>query len=134
MARENRLDATIGEFEYDDIVADVTPTAFKTTAKLAASETPLEHGTILIAATADGQYKAVSEAIKATDSVLILAEDLEKAEADDEVAAYKTGHFFGNRLKTDGSYELVAADWDALRRLGYVFKDIIEDLSGSEDV
>lgn len=128
-----RLDTTIGEYAYDDIIADVTPTPFLTTAKLAASEKPLVRGTVLVAASADGQFKAASEALKATDVLLILAEDIEKAEADDEVAAYHTGFFWGNRLATDGEYELTAADFDQLRRSNLLTKDIFED-AGSEGV
>lgn len=133
MTRTNRLDASVGEFAYDDIIADTTPTAFLTTVKLAASETPLVRGTVLVSATADGQFKPVSEDLTATDVLLILAEDLEKAEADDEAAAYKSGHFFGNRLATDGSYELVAADFELLRKSGILTKDILEDV-GLEQV
>lgn len=133
MTRINRLDATVGESAYDDIIADVTPSAFLTTAKLAASETPLERGTVLIASSADGQFSAASKAIEATDVALILAEDIEKADADDEVAAYKSGHFFANRLKTDGEYELAAADFEALRKSGILTKDILEAV-GSEAV
>ena len=133
MSHINRLDATVDEFAYDDIIADTTPTAFMTTAKLAASETPLARGTVLIASAADGQFAAASKAIEASDVVLILAEDIDKAEADDEVAAYKSGHFYANRLKTDGEYELAAADIVALRKSGFLTKDVIED-AGSEAV
>ena len=121
-----RLDCNVGESLDTNIIADVTPTAFETTAKLAASEKPLAVGTVLVASSADGQFSPASKAIEATDVVLILAEPIKKAEADDEVAAYKTGHFFGNRLVTDGEYELAAADFDAMRRQGFVFKDILE--------
>lgn len=128
-----RFDATIGERVYDDIIAYPTPSALQTTAKLAASETPLERGTVLVAASADGQFKAASEALKATDVVLILMEDIEKAEADDEVAAYKTGNFYGNRLKTDGEYELTVADFEMLRKSGIQTQDVLEH-AGSEGV
>lgn len=128
-----RLDATIDEFAYDDILADTTPAAFVTTVKLAASEKALPKGTVLVCDTADGQFKAASEALKATDTIFILAEDVEKAEADDVVGAYKSGNFYRNRLVGDGEYELAAADFETLRKSGYLTKDVIEN-AGSEEV
>lgn len=133
MTRINRLDSHVEDFDYNDIIADVSPTAFLTTAKLDASETPLVRGTVLVGTTADGNFKAASEALKATDVVYILAENIEKAEAGDEVAAYKSGHFYGNRLATDGEYELAAADFEILRKSGILTKDVLEAV-GSEEV
>ena len=134
MTRVNRLDSTVDEFEYNEILADVSPVAYKTTAKIAASDKAMKRGTVLVAESADGQFKAASEALKATDVVLILAENLEKVEADMIVAAYKSGFFYGNRLSTDGEYELTAADFELLRKSGYLTKDVIEEASGSEAV
>lgn len=123
-----RLDKKVGELAYDDIIADTEPTALVTTVKLAASEGPLERGTVLVAASADAECSPASTALTATDCLFVLAEDIEKAEGSDVAQAYKTGNFYRDRLKTDGEYELAAADIETLRKSGIQTKSVIEAL------
>lgn len=120
-----RLDRKVGEVAYDDIFADTEPAAIPTTIKLAASEKPLERGTIMVADAAGGQCKAVSEALTDTSVVYVLADYVEKAEADDVALAYQTGNYKSNYLKTDGEYTLVDADLEYLRRSGILTKEEI---------
>ena len=128
-----RLDTPVGEALYDDIIADTDPTTHITTVKLAASEGPLVKGTVLVAATVGSQCSPASAAITAENAVYILAEDIEKAEADDMAVAYKTGNFIKSRLVTDGEYELADGDIEQMRRAGILVTGMIE-AAGSEDL
>lgn len=128
-----RLDSELGTHKFDDIIADVSPSPLIASVKLAASETPLVRGTIITAKTADGQFAALSAAIADDDVVFILADDVAKAEADDVATAYKAGNFIRDRLVTDGEYELVAADFEALRDAGIQTTGMIED-AGTESL
>lgn len=128
-----RLDSEFGTHKFDDIIADVSPSPLIASVKLAASEIPLVRGTIITAKTADGQFGALSAAIAEDDVVFILADDVAKAEADDVATAYKAGNFIRDRLVTDGEYELVAADFEALRDAGIQTTGMIED-AGTESL
>lgn len=129
-----RLDTDLGTHAFDDILAATEPSPLITTVKLAASETPLTRGTVIASKTADGQFKALDAAIADDDVVLVLADDVEKAEADDVATAYKTGNFVRDRLVANGEYELAAADFEALRDAGIQTTGMIEGPAGLEAV
>lgn len=120
-----RLDKTVGACAYDDIFAGTAPAAHATTVKLAASQSPLERGTVL-AGSPGGNLAPLAKAVAAGEAVYILAEPAEAAEDGATAAAYKTGFFARNRLKCAGSYELAPADIEALRQAGIITADVIE--------
>lgn len=123
----SRLDIKLDEAYYDDILAATEPSPLIASVKLAESQTPLKRGTVLVAASAGEQCKPASEALKDSDAIYILAETLEKAAADEVTMAFKAGHFIKERLVTDGEYELVAADFELLRKSGLQVQGMIED-------
>ena len=120
-----RLDKTVGTCAYDDIFAGTSPAAHATTVKLAASTAGLARGTVL-AGVPGGNLAPLSKAVAAGEAVYILAEPVESTAAGDAASAYKTGCFARNRLKCAGSYELAAADIEALRQAGIITADVIE--------
>ncbi len=120
-----RLDKTVGTCAYDDILAGTSPAAHTTTVKLSASEASIARGTVLAGAPG-GNLAPLAKAVAAGEAVYILAEPVESAEAGDAAEAYKTGCFARNRLKCAGSYELAAADIEALRQAGIITADAIE--------
>lgn len=120
-----RLDTDMGSMAYDDIIAGTEPAALITTIKLAASQGVLERGTI-VTGTPGGEFSACSKTTSGGETGFILAEDTDTGTGSAVVAyAYKTGCFFRDRLKTDGSYVLTDADWDKLRGIGIMTEDTL---------
>lgn len=118
-----KLNETIGAVEYDGIInsachADVV------TVKLKAGSGVLKRGTI-VTGTAGGELSPVSAALSASNGAYILTDDTDVSVA--TVAnAYRTGHFNRNKLITNGSYALTAADEEILRAAGILLSDAIE--------
>lgn len=118
-----KLNETIGAVEYDGIInsachADVA------TVKLKAGSGVLKRGTI-VTGTAGGELSPVSAALSASNGAYILTDDTDVSVA--TVAnAYRTGHFNRNKLITNGSYKLTAADEEILRAAGILLSDAIE--------
>ena len=118
-----KLNETIGAVEYDGIInsachADVV------TVKLKAGSGVLKRGTI-VTGTAGGELSPVSAALSASNGAYILTDDTDVSVA--TVAnAYRTGHFNRNKLITNGSYKLTAADEEILRAAGILLSDAIE--------
>lgn len=118
-----RLNETIGAVEYDGIInsachADVV------TVKLKAGSGVLKRGTI-VTGTAGGELAPVSAALNAAHGTYVLTDDTDISVAT-VATAYRTGHFNRNKLTTDGSYELSAADEEVLRAAGILLSDAIE--------
>ena len=118
-----RLNETIGAVEYDGIInsachADVV------TVKIAGGNGVLKRGTI-VTGTAGGALAPASAAISAVNGAYILTDDID-ATNETVATAYRTGYFNRNKLITNGSYALTAADEEVLRAAGILLSDAIE--------
>lgn len=121
-----RLDENLGSVGYDGLIVANEPVADVVTVNLAASQGVLARGTVITGA-AGGEMSAASAALVATNAVYILADDTDTGTSSAVVAtAYRTGHFARNKLTTDGSYTLVAADEEIMRNAGILLSDAIE--------
>ena len=118
-----KLNETIGAVEYDGIInsachADVV------TVQIAAGNGTLKRGTI-VTGTAGGALAPVSADITAANGAYILTDDTDVSVAT-VATAYRTGHFNRNKLITNGSYAITAADEEVLRAAGILLSDAIE--------
>ena len=118
-----KLNETIGAVEYDGIInsachADVV------TVQIAAGNGALKRGTIVTGA-AGGALAPAAAALKAENGAYILTDDIDATNAT-VATAYRTGHFNRNKLITNGSYVLTAADEEILRAAGILLSDAIE--------
>lgn len=121
-----RLDENIGTVGYDGLIVANEPVADVVTVSLAASQGVLARGTVITGA-AGGDMSAASAALVATNAVYILADDTDTGTSSAVVAtAYRTGHFARNKLTTDGSYTLVAADEEIMRNAGILLSDALD--------
>lgn len=116
-----RLDENIGAVEYDGLIVNNVPVADVVTVKLAAGTGILKRGTVVTGA-AGAELAPAATALSATNGTYILTDDTDGAVA----TAYRTGHFARNKLHTDGSYTLTAADEEILRNAGILLSDAIE--------
>jgi len=119
-----RLDENIGTVGYDGLIVANEPVADVVTVKLAASKGVLARGTVITGA-AGGEMSAASAALVATNAVYILADETDTGTAV-TATAYRTGHFARNKLSTDGSYTLVAADEEIMRNAGILLSDALD--------
>ena len=118
-----KLNETIGSVEYDGIINSAGP-AEVATVQLKAGTGVLKRGTIVTGA-AGGELAPVSAALVATNGTYILTDDTDVSVAT-VASAYRTGHFNRNKLITNGSYVLTAADEEILRSAGILLSDAIE--------
>lgn len=119
-----RLDENIGAVEYDGLIVNNVPVADVVTVKLAAGTGILKRGTVVTGA-AGAELAPAAAALSATNGTYILTDDTD-ATAGAVATAYRTGHFARNKLHTDGSYTLTAADEEILRNAGILLSDAIE--------
>ena len=121
-----RLDENLGTVGYDGLIVTNEPVADVVTVTLAASQGVLARGTV-ITGTAGSEMSAAAAALAATKAVYILADETDTGTGAAVTAtAYRTGHFARNKLSTDGSYTLVAADEEIMRNAGILLSDAIE--------
>ena len=121
-----RLDENIGTVGNDGLIDANEPVADVVTVSLAASQGVLARGTV-ITGVAGGEMSAASAALVATNAVYILADDADTGTGSAVTAtAYRTGHFARNKLATDGSYTLVAADEEIMRNAGILLSDALD--------
>ena len=121
-----RIDELIGAVTYDGLIVDTDPVAHVTHIKVAASLGVLARGTV-VTGTAGAAMGKVTKALVATNATYILAEDVDTGTGDAVVAlAYRTGHFAANKLITDGTYALAAADKEILRNCGILLSDALD--------
>jgi hypothetical protein len=121
-----RLDENIGTVDYDGLIATNEPVADVVTVTLAASQGVLARGTVITGA-AGGELSAAAAALVATNAVYILADETDTGTGTAVTAtAYRTGHFARNKLSTDGSYTLVAADEEIMRNAGILLSDALD--------
>ena len=121
-----RLDENLGTVDYDGLIVTNEPVADVVTVTLAASHGVLARGTVITGA-AGGELSAAAAALEATNAVYILADETDTG-TDSAVTAtaYRTGHFARNKLSTDGSYTLVAADEEIMRNAGILLSDALD--------
>ena len=121
-----RLDENIGTVDYDGLIVTNEPVADVVTVTLAASQGVLARGTVITGAAGD-ELSAAAAALVATDAVYILADETDTGTGTAVTAtAYRTGHFARNKLSTDGSYTLVAADEEIMRNAGILLSDALD--------
>ena len=118
-----KLNETIGAVEFDGIINGVC-CADVVTVQLAAGNGVLKRGTI-VTGTPGGKLAPVAAALTTGKAVYVLADDT-GITADTVATAYRAGHFNRNKLITDGSYALTAADEEILRAAGILLSDAIE--------
>ena len=94
------------------------------TVQIAAGNGALKRGTI-VTGTAGGALAPAAAALKAENGAYILTDDIDATNAT-VATAYRTGHFNRNKLITNGSYALTAADEEILRAAGILLSDAIE--------
>ena len=117
-----KLNEVIGTMAYDGLIVANVPVADVVIVNLAASGV-LKRGTV-VTGTAGGALAAASQALSATNAVYILADDVDATEAT-TATAYRTGHFAANKLITNGTSALTAADKETLRKTGILLSDAI---------
>ena len=125
-----RLDENLGTVDYDGLIVTNEPVADVVTVTLAASQGVLARGTVITGA-AGGELSAANAALMATNAVYILADETDTGTDTGTgtavtATAYRTGHFARNKLSTDGSYTLNAADEEELRKAGILLSDAIK--------
>lgn len=121
-----RLDENIGTVDYDGLIVTNEPVADVVTVTLAASRGVLARGTVITGA-AGGELSAAAAALVATNAVYILADETDTGTGTAVTAtAYRTGHFARNKLSTNGSYTLVAADEEIMRNAGILLSDALD--------
>lgn len=121
-----RLDENIGTVDYDGLIVTNEPVADVVTVTLAAFQGVLARGTVITGA-AGGELSAAAAALVATNAVYILADETDTGTGTAVTAtAYRTGHFARNKLSTDGSYTLVAADEEIMRNAGILLSDALD--------
>lgn len=121
-----RLDENIGTVDYDGLIVTNEPVADVVTVTLAASQGVLARGTVITGA-AGGELSAAAAALVAANAVYILADETDTGTGTAVTAtAYRTGHFARNKLSTDGSYTLVAADEEIMRNAGILLSDALD--------
>lgn len=118
-----RIDSVVGTHDYDGLIVGTEPAPLTSTIKVAANKT-LKRGTVVCAAAAGGDCDAVAAAL-ANEVVYILADDVKTGAAAQTAEAYKTGCFARNKLITDGTYQLAAADIEYLRKSGIQTEDVL---------
>lgn len=117
------LNETIGTVAYDGLIVSNVPVADVVTVSLAAAGGVLKRGTV-VTGTAGGALAPASAALAAGKGIYILADDVDATEAAKAIA-YRTGHFARNKLITNGTYALTAADEETLRGVGILLSDAI---------
>lgn len=118
-----KLNETIGTVAYDGLIVSNVPVADVVTVTLSAAAKVLKRGTVVVG-TAGGALAPASAALAAGKAIYILADDVEAGAT--KATAYRTGHFARNKLITDGTYAITAADEEIMRAAGILLSDAIE--------
>ena len=118
-----KLNEVIGTMAFDGLIVANVPVADVVTVNLAASGV-LVRGTVVTGTAGDALAPAAA-ALDATKAIYILADDVDATEAT-TATAYRTGHFAANKLITNGTYVLTAADKEIMRKAGILLSDAIE--------
>lgn len=117
------LNEKIGAVEYDGIINSAC-NADVATVQLKSGIGVLKRGTI-VTGTAGGAQEPLKEALTSSTLPYILTDDVDTS-VTAVATAYRTGHFNRNKLITNGSYKLSAADEEIMRAAGILLSDAIE--------
>ena len=118
-----KLNEVVGTMAYDGLIVSNVPVADVVTISLAAGGA-LKRGTV-VTGTAGGALAPAAAALDASKATYILADDVDTT-GGTTATAYRTGHFAANKLITNGTYALTAADKETLRKAGILLADAIE--------
>lgn len=116
-----RLDTTIGNVEYDNLIAGTFPAVTTFMVTLDGSQGVLKRGTILAGTAAEAVILTTGGTPFA-----ILAEDTDTTGGDEPAIAYRTGHFIKNSLIVAAGYTLTAANIEALRGKGILVSEAVD--------
>lgn len=120
-----RLNENLGSVDYDGLIVSNEPIADVVSVSVAASNGILKRGTV-ITGVPGGDLAPLAAAAVATNATYILSDDIDTGTGSAVVAiAYRTGHFARNKLTTDGSYTLTAADEEIMRKSGILLSDAL---------
>lgn len=121
----------LGEMDFDGLISDITPKTevrAKKIRKLGTAAT-LKRGTILAMSSGtggDGKLVVLGTTAAANETLTpdcILTDDIEVGTANDVVTTvYTAGCFDSGKIAVKSGYTMTAADYDALRKYGIVFK------------
>lgn len=117
-----KMNETIGTVDFETLIVDTCPPADVVAVTLA--EGTYKRGTV-VTGTAGGELAAVTAALTAENATYILCDDVTLEEAG-VAFAYRTGHFNSKALITNGTYNLVAADKEVLRKSGILVSDAMD--------
>lgn len=122
------LSKKIGEMEYDDLFAGLTPAAQTggvKIRKLGAAAT-LKRGTLLGVSSADGKCVVYGSTAAEGETITptgVLCDDVAVGTTEDVVTVtYTAGLFNANKIVVADGYTLTAADLDALRKYDIILK------------
>lgn len=137
-----RLDENLGSVKFDNLIADSYPPTDVFSVQLAAGQGVLERGTLL-ARKDNGIMEVITEETTGKANA-VLAEPVDTGEPavknqegdEREITqeepetvsgiAYRTGHFNACQLIVTETYEITAADREALRTVGILLSDAVE--------
>lgn len=112
-----KINETVAEVNYDNLIAGPSPAALTFMVDLAESHKAMKRGTLI----AEGGDIIKTETTGKP--YAILAEDVPEGET--EALAYRTGHFIENSLIVGDGYAITAADKDKLRSIGILLSDAV---------
>ena len=118
-----KLNEVIGTMAFDGLIVSNEPVADVVSINLTAGGV-MKRGTV-VTGTAGGALAPVAAALDATKATYILADDVDTTQGT-TATAYRTGHFAANKLITNGTYTLTAADKETLRKAGILLSDAVE--------
>ena len=122
------LSKKLGEMEYDDLFAGLTPPAQTgaVTIRKFGTAGKLTRGTLLGVSSTDGKcviYGTTAGGGETITPTAVLCDDVDVGTAADVVAvAYTAGLFNANKIVVKEGYTLTAADLDALRKYDIILK------------
>lgn len=125
----SRLDKTIEEFGYDNLIVDMYPPTDVFTVSLAAGEGTLKRGTLLARSEKDGSMSIFGETAAKEDTLTancVLADDTElDPDGTTQALAYRTGHFAANVLNVKEGSSITDDDKEELRKCGILLSDAL---------
>lgn len=117
-----KMNETIGKVDFETLIVDACPPADVVAVTLAKGT--YKRGTV-VTGTVGGELAAATGALTAENATYILCDDVTLDSAG-VAFAYRTGHFNGKALITNGVYKLVAADKELLRKSGILISDAMD--------
>lgn len=119
-----RHDEVVTTMGYDNLIHGVYPGREVFSVQLAANQGVLKRGTLLATGT-DGLVMISTATTGKANAVL--ADDCDTTAGAVYATAYRTGHFNANALIVAEGYEITAKDKEALRGVGILLSDAVEN-------